>query len=94
MSQSVWKYKIPIADEFSHQMPVAAQVIHVESQGGEPWLWALVTPGNVAVERTFYLYGTGHTIPPGRVHLGSFHLHGGAFVGHVFEDAAARLAGQ
>lgn len=92
-SLSVWKYEIQVTDEFTVSMPMLATVIHVDVQDGKPCMWALVNPANERVERTFHVHGTGHPVPSAMVHLGSFLLHGSTFVGHLFEHAAARLAG-
>jgi hypothetical protein len=90
--RSVWKFAIPDAGEFELEMPSLARVIHVDVRHGRPCLWALVEPGHVRTMRTFYLRGTGHAVEAGLVHLGSFVLHDGDFVGHLFEPIAAHVA--
>ena len=88
---SVWKYEIEVDETFTREMPEHARVLHVGVQAGTPCMWVQVAPGNKIETRTFHCHGTGHSIPLGRVHLGSFMLLDGAFVGHLFEpDAIAR----
>lgn len=96
MSRSVWKFPIEVTDEFTIEMPKGARVLHVDvqrvsetnAQYEQPCLWALIDPDAEREQRTFYVHGTGHTFPVGRVHLGSFLLYGGSFVGHLFEPGS------
>ena len=58
-----------------------------------PCLWALVNPDAPMETRTFRVVGTGHDIPPDGAdylwyHVGTFQMHGGYFVGHLFEQEA------
>lgn len=89
MQATIWKYEIPIEDEFVIEMPDRAEIIHVETQDGKPQMWAIVPVFDVAmVRRHFRLVGTGHSLQTnGKKHVGSFMLAGGNFVGHVFEVA-------
>jgi hypothetical protein len=89
--RSVWKFEIPVQDEFTVEMPMLATVVHVAAQNDKPCMWALVNPANERVERTFYVHATGHPVRPELVHLGTFILFGGTFVGHLFEHAAGRF---
>lgn len=88
--KAVWKFPITVDDEFSVTMPVGAEVVHVDTQPVaigrvEAFMWALVDPGAETEQREFYVHGTGHPVPDDRVYLGSFMLHLGSFVGHLFE---------
>jgi hypothetical protein len=85
----VYKFRIHVADEFEILMPAGAQVLYVDAQQGEPMMWARVPLYDVPNEtRTFWVRGTGHPVPAGARYLGSFQLHGGTFVGHLFEGVA------
>ena len=86
----IWKYEIQVEDEFTVEMPRLAQVIHVAVQDGTPCMWARVNPAAEMTTRTFHVHGTGHRVDPTMVHLGSFILLGGRFVGHLFESREAR----
>lgn len=83
--RTVWKIEISVTDEFTRSVPEGAEPLYVAVQYGKPWLWVLLDPSAPPKPRTFYVHGTGHPVPPGREHLGSFMLHGGEFVGHLFQ---------
>lgn len=84
--KTVWKYDVPVKDEFSFSMPVGAVLLHVAVQGTEVKLWALVDPQQAGELRRFRLAGTGHPVEYRNVaHVGSFMLHSGALVFHLFE---------
>lgn len=86
---AIWKFPIE-AGEFHVDMPGGAEVIHVATQGGRPFFWALVTPEAPMRSSAFQVFGTGHAIPDdphvqSRRHVGTFMLDGGALVFHLFE---------
>lgn len=86
---SIWKFEIPMHEGAEIMMPEGAEVLTVQAQRGEPFLWARVNPDAPKIKRLFAVHGTGHPIPDdGRKHLGSFQLHGGSLVFHVFERLA------
>lgn len=82
---TIWKYEIPIADEFNLHMPQYAEILSVQVQNGVPCLWAEVLPDQPVKAQLFYLYGTGHPIPSGRSQkfVGTFQT--GPLVFHVFK---------
>lgn len=83
--KTIWKFELPSGG--ITKMPANAEVLCVQSQNGNPCLWALVNSDEPMVEmRYFKVYGTGHSIPenPGK-YIGTFQLQSGAFVFHVFE---------
>ncbi len=84
---SVWKYPVAVEDEFSILMPKDAEVLKVDTQNGAPYLWALVDTERGHTHRHFMLRGTGHSIPEDvrASYVGTFQLHGGLFVGHLWE---------
>lgn len=84
----VFKYPIPVEDEFRLELPVEAQILTVQVQGNRPYLWALVDPAAPHDEIRFRLAGTGHPIEEdilGHGYIGTFQLNGGALVFHVFQ---------
>ena len=85
MTAAVWKFVIPVEDEFTIQMPRAAELLFVAAQGDEPCLWARVVPERDRETRQFRLRGTGHPVDMDCEHVGSFMLRGGALVFHLFE---------
>ena len=84
---AVWKFEIPINDEFEIQMPRNAELLHVEVQNDKGFLWARVAPERHNEQRKFYLRGTGHPVDMDCEYVGSFMLRNGALVFHLFEDA-------
>jgi hypothetical protein len=94
--KAIWKYPIPI-NNFSGitiHVPHYAdrkfneQVLYCEVQNGTPCLWVLVDDENEARAIRVVVAGTGHGVDSmieGKlVHVGSFMLLDGNFVGHVF----------
>ena len=79
-------------------IPAGAQFLHVAVQGNTPCLWGMVDPESPEAPYHFRLYGTGHFIQsdiPGRRlgrHLGTFLVHGGSLVFHLFEEVILRPA--
>lgn len=88
----VFKYAVPMIDEFTIGMPEGAQLLSFQEQHGDGQLWALVDPNAPTVERHFRLAGTGHPIvDPRALHfVGTAQFHGGALVFHLFEFGAAQ----
>lgn len=87
MSRKIWKYTLAELGRQYLQMPAGAQILTVQLQDDMVQLWAIVDPNAEKVERVIDIYGTGHQMPdvgPGE-YLGTFQMHGGALVFHVFE---------
>ena len=85
---TIYKYEIPMAGEFTIQMPEGAQVLDIQVQREAPMMWVLVDPEKPIKHRHFRMYGTGHPISDDIAvlyHHGSFQLQNGNFLGHVFE---------
>ena len=89
MALTIWKYKIPLTDEFSLDMPGDPQMLTVQVQPQQGiMLWALVDPRRSNQTRHFRLAGTGHPIdyePHDLRFVGSFQLEEGALIFHLFE---------
>ena len=88
----IWKWTLQVTDTQSLPMPAGAKVLGVQPQGDfplRPQLWALVDEKAPVADRTFATYGTGNPMPdgdPGK-YVGTYQMHGGALVFHVFEKA-------
>lgn len=84
--KTIWKFAVPLQDQFSIPLPEKAEVLTVQTQHGRPQFWAVVSPTAKTEDRTFYLAGTGHKLPdvPMRF-VGSFQLHNEALIFHLFE---------
>lgn len=82
MNLTVWKFRIPMDEEFCLEIPSDPDILHVDVQHGDPCLWARVDPDRPFAKYTFYIVGTGHDIPPGLAHVGTWQE--GPFVWHLF----------
>ena len=85
----VWKFPIPIQDEFELEMPRLAQILCVQVQRDQPCIWALVDPQERPHQTFFRLAGTGQLIEGSEddyIYVGTFQLQGGSLVFHLFED--------
>ncbi len=79
----VYKYPIPNALTFRHQIPQGAKFLRVAFQNDVYQMWYLINDGAVPVDKKFRLYGTGQDIEPGAEYL--FTYDSGPFVLHLFE---------
>ena len=86
MNTVIWKFLVtsPVPGEI--EMPTGAEILHVDMQYGNVYMWAKVDPDAALIKREFMIEGTGQ--PPNRrlddaTHLGTTSL--GGMVWHVFE---------
>lgn len=84
--KTIWKFTFEIAGSIGIKMPTGAEVLHIECQGDEPCLWALVDPQHPKESRRFRIVGTGHDIKSmvGLTFVRTFQQP--PFVWHVFEQ--------
>jgi hypothetical protein len=82
----IWKYDVPVLDEFAISLPKEAEIVHVGSIGDKPYMWVIHDPINDYEQRTFYVRGTGHNIKDDLIYIGTFIILSGEFVGHLFEE--------
>lgn len=84
--KTIWKYKIPIQETFTLDIPEGAEFLTLQTQAGEPCMWWNVEQQAFCVPRRFVIYGTGFDLPedPG-LYRGTFQIAGGAFIWHLFE---------
>lgn len=81
----VWKYEIPMADQFVIEMPQGSQVLAVQLQGKVPTMWFKVYPDGPPCKVKFLLVGTGHEhVEEDVTHMGTFQY--GELVFHVFRE--------
>lgn len=82
---TIWKYELPIQDQFTLDIPNAARILHAELIDQKPTIWVLVDPVENLLRWHFIGIGTGHSLPadPGD-HISSFAMHKGQFAYHVF----------
>ena len=87
MIKRIYKYKIPVQDEFTMELPQGAYILTVQSQREVPCIWAVVDPDAPLEPICFRVAGTGHDIEWDTVkrYIGTFQLCGGDLVFHLFE---------
>lgn len=91
----IWKWTLAVTDKQTLQMPAGAKLLTVQMQGEAPQLWALCDETAPKMPRLIAIHGTGNPMPdewPGE-YVGTFQIHGGALVFHVF-DAISTGDGQ
>lgn len=86
--RTIFKYQFCIDDTIRVVMPMQSKVLSIQVQRGEPTMWALVETDLPKVTREFRVRGTGHEIGDDcGPFIGTFQLHDGALVFHLFEAA-------
>jgi hypothetical protein len=81
---TVWKFPLAITDQQQIEMPVGAEILHVEPQEKTLCLWARVDPDAPLEGRAFVITGTGNPVPEVVDHVGSAVVP--PFVWHVWEE--------
>lgn len=87
----VYKYPLPVKLNVKIEMPIGADVLMVDAQDENLFLWALVETRNKNESVTFHVFETGETIfgnGHNRVFVGSvnFKMRGNYYAYHVFKD--------
>lgn len=86
--RKIYKYPVPITDDFDLELPIRAKILHFGDQSQSLYIWALIDPDAKTEIRHFRLAGTGHPIdePGGALdHVGCVVGHKGMFVWNLFE---------
>ena len=88
---TIWKFPLQVTDYQEIQIPIGAKILCVQTQGGQPCLWALVNPKAATYPITIAMYGTGHEIHgmDSLQYIGTFQLYAGSLVFHAFQQMAA-----
>ena len=88
--RKIFKYEIPIEDEFELELPKGAQVLTFQIQYGKPVIWAIIDPEEDISEKiNFRLFGTGHPIKKnviGLSYIGTAQMANGQLVWHLFKE--------
>jgi hypothetical protein len=86
----VWKF--PLGEVV--EMPEGAEILRLGTQGGQPYIWALVDSTAFMRDRRFVVVGTGMPVPDARgSYIGTVLLHDDSFVLHVWEAARVQPVG-
>lgn len=81
----IFKYEIPVSDDFKLSLPKGSEILSVQMQKSIPCLWALIDEANERENRYFKLYGTGMAIDDNLKYIGTFQMLNGGLVFHLFE---------
>jgi hypothetical protein len=60
---TIYKYEIPVTDEFEIELPENATVLCVQIQNGKPYIWVHLFDGGKKEKVKFKIFGTGHELP-------------------------------
>lgn len=89
MNKTIWKFELKTTDNQTIEMPANAEILTVQTQHEVPCIWALVDPTEPNEKRFIKVFGTGHDVHYemglSRNYLGTYQLHNGSLVFHVFE---------
>lgn len=87
--KTIYKYPIGITDEQTFLMPIGANILTVQVQNGNPFVWAMVDTEAPTEEVSIRVHGTGHPISDrsNLEYIGTFQsMYGGHLVFHVFKE--------
>lgn len=85
--KTIWKYQLPLQDSFTIDIPKGAKILSLQTQENIPCIWILVNKNRLLERRTFKTFGTGFDEIEDRNlnYIGTYQVHEGSFVFHVFE---------
>lgn len=85
MMRTIYKYPLTSQDsQVDIQMPIGAEILHVDIQNGVPCLWVKVNPRGTPERRRFRIVATGEPFQDDRLkYLKTF--QDPPYVWHVFE---------
>lgn len=61
----IFKYQMPILEEFYMTLPKGAEIVRVDDQDGMFWMWCVVDTDVADEERKFYSVKCGANVPDG-----------------------------
>lgn len=62
-TQTIWKFQIPVLEEFTVDIPGGGVPIRFDNQGGKLWMWAICSPGQPTKPLRFRAFKTGAEMP-------------------------------
>jgi len=86
MLKTIWKFSLQTIDVQRIEIPSDYQILCVQVQDGEPYLWAMVDPDAESIRVTIETIGTGHRMDKAiRKYIGTYQMMNGRLVFHCFE---------
>lgn len=91
MSKIIWKFPLELKDESLIEMPTNSEILCVQMQDGDPYLWAVVDESAPKVMRRIYTRGTGQSLgrAQGWPYVGTFQSF--RLVFHVFAGDSVEI---
>ena len=81
--RTIWKFNLT-KQSSSHEVPIGSKLVHVgKDANGVPAVWLEVSPASPTEKRYFSVIGTGHSVPDGYDHVGTYLAE--PFVWHIYE---------
>ena len=84
---TIYKYEVPMVQNFTLELPVGAQFLDAQLQGSTVQLWARVNTDAPLRTYRFGVHGTGHELNDFTAvapHIATFQLFAGGLVFHLF----------
>ena len=89
MKETIYKYVLNVDDKQQVSIPLDAEILSVQMQGESLCMWALIDTENEPENRTFEIFGTGHSIHwemgVERKFISTFQIPSRGLVFHIFE---------
>lgn len=89
--KTIYKYPVPIQEEFTLELPVDHKILSFQEQNGLLYIWCLVNTDSKVFSPTFYLFGTGQDLSDYSYRIqsylsfvGTVQLDKGTLVFHLF----------
>lgn len=84
----IYKYPIPITDEFTVELPEDIEILTFQTQHNKPYIWAIIDPERKFETVSFKLFGTGHPVEDTDTlkYIGTAQTEGGMLVWHLFKS--------
>lgn len=86
--EKIYKYPLALEDKQTIEMPIGSQILCVQTQFNQPYIWAMVNPNLPPIGVKIEIYGTGESItnpfPSYLKYIGTFQINNGHEVYHVF----------
>lgn len=84
--QRIFKYPIPVDDDFMLYLPKGAKILTVQTQDDKPYIWAEINDEAIENKHYFALRGTGHPLKEeGMKYIGTFQMIKGRVVFHLYD---------
>lgn len=83
--QTIHKYAIAVATEQKIMLPAGGKILCVQTQYGKPYIWCKIDTDAPYEEVTLFTFDTGHNCDGTANYIGTYQLHEGDLVYHVFE---------